>query len=98
MEKFFIRPDITIYTGIRVTKGTKLEFLNEDKTVKQKLKDLVLTTELSNKGSDFETKSEVKNFLNEGDILIFNNIKGYQVPGLPLATAKEIKEDFENLM
>lgn len=98
MEKFFIRPDITIYTGVRVTKETELEFINEDRTIKQKLKDLVLTTDLSNKGSDFETQSVVKNFLNKGDILIFNNIKGYQVPSLPLATAKEIKEDFESLM
>lgn len=98
LEKFYINPDITAYLGIRVKKNTSKIFENGDKTIKQELKNLVLTTKIKRSGENFETESLVKNNLQEGEILLFSNTKGYQVPGIAMSTAKQIKEDFENMI
>lgn len=98
LEKFYINPDITAYLGIRVKKDTNKTFENKDKTIEQELKDLVLTTKIKRSGENFETESFVKNYLQEGEILLFSDVKGYQVPGIAMSTAKQIKEDFENII
>lgn len=95
MEKFYITPDITGYPGIIVNKDTEKTF--ENIGVKQTLKDLVLTTELKETGDKYESQSTIKINLNEGDILLYDEDKGYKLPGIQMQTAQEIAKDFEAL-
>ena len=98
MEKFFVTPDITGYPGIVVKKDTSAEFKNEDESTIQSIKDLVLITKLKEKGDRYDSTSVIHVYLKEGDILLFDEKKGYKLPGLQMQTAKEIMEDFKALM
>lgn len=95
MEKFYITPDITPYSGIIVKKETELEYKAED--VEQVIKDLTMVTKLTEKGDEYDSKSVIHIYLKEGDILLFDEKKGYFKPGIKMQTAKEIAEDFSNL-
>ncbi len=92
MKKFYITPDITGYTGIIVKKDTEKNFENE--TVKQTLKDLTLITKVTEKGKGYDSTSVIHVYLSEGDILLFDNEKGYYKPAIQLQTAEEIAKDF----
>ena len=95
MEKFYITPDITGYPGIIVKKDIEKTF--ENIGVKRTLKDLTLTTELQETGDKYESKSVITINLVEGDILLYDEQKGYKLPGIQMQTAKEIAEDFNAL-
>lgn len=95
MEKFYITPDITGYPGMIVKKDTEKTFENE--TVSQSLKDLELITKLNEKGEGYESTSEVHIHLSEGDIVLFDENKGYFKPAIQMQTAKEIADDFNAL-
>ena len=76
---FIKRPSIDLYQGIRVTKETEIEFKNEN--VKQTIKDLVLRSITTVKGEGFKSKYDTTIFLEEGDILIFEDEgRGYIKP------------------
>lgn len=92
MEKFYVTPDITGYPGIIVKKDTEKTF--ENIGVKQTLKDLTLTTELHETGEKYESKSTITINLTEGDILLYDEQKGYKLPGIQMQTAEEIANDF----
>lgn len=92
MEKFYVTPDITAYPGIIVNKDTEKTF--ENIGVKQTLKDLKLVTELQETGEKYESKSVITINLNEGDILLYDEQKGYKLPGIQMQTAEEIANDF----
>lgn len=93
MEKFYITPDITGYPGIIVKKDICKEFTSE--TVTQTLKDLILLTKITEKGKEYDSKSVIHTYLSEGDILLFDEKKGYYKPVFPMQTAKEIARDFD---
>ena len=94
MQVFIKKPSIDLYPGIRVTKDTVLEYENEN--VKQTLKDLVLRSLLWIKGENYESVNETTIFLEEGDILIFeDNGRGYIKPVEAFATIEEAIEDLE---
>lgn len=95
MEKFYITPDITGYPGIIVKKDTEKTF--ESENASQTLKDLVLTTKLTEKGDGYDTTSEAHVYLKEGDIVLFDENKGYIKPAIQMQTAKEIADDFNAL-
>lgn len=93
MRKFIRKPDITLYSGVQVNKDTKLEYKNDN--VEQKLENLVLKMTTHTKENNYEITSNLTFNLNEGDILLFDEEIGYQVPKLPMSTLKDALEDIE---
>ena len=94
MQVFIKRPSIDRYVGVKVTKDTVLEFENEN--VKQVLRDLVLRTCAWVKGENYESVNETKIFLEEGDVLIFEEKgRGYIMPVEPFVTIAEAIDDLE---
>lgn len=93
MRKFIFKPDITLYSGVLVNKDTKLEYKNEN--VDQKLENLTLEMTTYTKENNYEAKSNLTFHLNEGDILLFDEEVGYQVPRVPMTTLQDAMTDIE---
>lgn len=93
MKKFIRKPDITLYSGVQVNKETTLEYKNEN--VEQKLENLVLKMTTHTKENNYDITSYLTFNLNEGDILLFDEEIGYQVPKLPMSTLKDALEDID---
>ena len=93
MRKFILKPDITLYSGVQVNKDTKLEYKNEN--VEQKLENLVLEMTTYTKENNYEARSNLVFHLNEGDILLFDEEVGYQVPRVPMTTLKDALTDID---
>jgi len=93
MRKFILKPDITMYSGVLVNKDTKLEYKNEN--VEQKLENLVLEMTTYTKENNYEARSNLVFHLSEGDILLFDEEVGYQVPRVPMTTLKDALTDIE---
>ena len=91
MRKFIVKPDITLYSGVQVNKDTVLEYKNDN--VEQKLENLTLEMTTYTKENNYEAKSNLTFHLNEGDILLFDEEVGYQVPRIPMSTLKNALED-----
>ena len=89
-----MKPSIDMYCGIRVTKETKLEFEREG--IKQHLTNLVLHNVTTIKGEGYESTTDTTIFLEEGDILIFEEDgRGYIKPLQDFVTVEEAMKDFE---
>lgn len=89
-----MNPDITMYEGVVVDKETKLEYENEN--VKQHVEDLVLRTTSRIKGDGYESTTYTTIYLEEGDILIFEDGgRGYIKPVEKLVTVAEAIEELE---
>ena len=95
MRKFIYRPDITLLDGVMVNKDTKLEFENE--FIKQTIDNLVLKTNKKEKTDKFESEFNLTINLDEGEILLFEEERGYFLPALPMSTVKEGIEDLESI-
>ena len=93
MRKFIMKPDITFYEGIKIDKETKLEFENE--YVKQSINNLVLKTNKKEKTDKYESVFDLTINLDEGEILLFEEKRGYFLPSLPMSTVKDAIEDLE---
>lgn len=93
MRKFIFKPDITLYSGVQVNKDTVLEYKNEN--VEQKLENLQLVMTTYTKENNYEARSNLTFHLNEGDILLFDEEVGYQVPRVPMSTIKDALMDLE---
>ena len=93
MRKFIMKPDITFYEGIKIDKETKLEFENE--YVKQSINNLVLKTNKKEKTDKYESEFNLTINLDNGEILLFEEERGYFLPSLPMATVKDAIEDLE---
>lgn len=90
--KFIRKPSIDLHIGIKVTKDTALEF--EGKNVKQTLKDLVLHTVMKVEGEGYESTYDTNIYLNEGDVLIFEEEgRGYIKPVEDFVTIAEAIDD-----
>lgn len=96
MQKFIRKPSIDMYAGIRVDKDTKLEYENEN--VKQHLTNLVFHSITKVKGEGYESTYDTTIYLNEGDILVFEEEgRGYIKPVEEFVTVGEAIEDFEHI-
>jgi precorrin-4 methylase len=93
MRKFIFKPDITLYSGVLVNKDTKLEYKNDN--VDQKLENLTLEMTTYAKENNYEARSNLVFHLNEGDILLFDEEVGYQVPRVPMSTLQDALTDIE---
>lgn len=94
MQKFIRKPSIDMEVGIVVDKDTTLEFENEN--AKQTLKDLVFKSILKTKGEGYESEYHTTIYLNEGDVLLFEEKgRGYIKPVEQFVTVKEAIEELE---
>lgn len=91
MENFILKPSIDRYPGIRVDKTTELTYKTEKVT--QTLKDLVFHSVTKVKGEGYRSKYDTTINLNEGDILIFDEERGYIKPVEKLVSIKEAIEE-----
>lgn len=94
-ELFVEQPNIDVKVGIKVTKETEIEYKSEN--VEQKLKDLVLETILEDEGTNgintYKSKSYITINLNDGDILLFNEERGYYMPPYPMVSIEDAISD-----
>lgn len=94
MQKFIPKPETEAYNGIRVTKDTSLTFENE--FVKQTLEGLVLISESTTHGNNYDSTTKTRVYLAEGDVLIFEPEKrGYIYPTYPFVTVEEAIAELE---
>lgn len=92
MQNFIRKPDIELLPGIIVTKDTSLVFDNEN--VNQTIRELELHTVMTIKGEGYESKSETTIYLEEGDVLLFEEDgRGYIKPVEGFVTVAEAIEE-----
>ena len=96
MQVFIRKPSIDLFPGIRVTKDTELEYKNEN--VQQTVKDLVLHSIMQVKGEGYESVYDTTIYLNEGDVLVFEEDgRGYVKPVEQMVTIAEAIDDYTNI-
>ena len=96
MKNFVRKPCIDLFPGVRVDKDTVLEYKNEN--VEQRVENLLLHSISKVKGEGFESKTETTIYLEEGDILLFEDgERGYIKPVAGFVTIEEAIEDLTNI-
>ncbi len=94
MEVFIRKPSIDMFTGVRVTKDTVIEYENENVT--QTVKNLVFHTLSKVSGEKYESIYNTTIKLEEGDILIFEEEgRGYIMPVETFMTVEEAINELE---
>lgn len=91
MMVFFRKPDVAMYPGIVVNKDTKLK--HRTKTVNQYVENLILHNRIKRSGDGYESVIKTTVQLYEGDVLLFDEEKGYFKPVEKLCTVEEAIED-----
>ena len=98
-ELFVEQPVLDLKEGIKVTSETELLYKHDN--VEQVLKDLVLETILDDAGSNgvntYKSKSYVSITLNPGDILLFDENRGYYMPPYPVTSIDDAISDICSL-
>ena len=98
-EYFVDQPSIDILRGVQVRRDTSLTYMTEN--VKQQLSGLKLITEMREEGSNgtnsYHSESRIVINLNEGDILLFDERRGFYLPGYPKTTIAQAIEDITAL-
>lgn len=96
MQNFIRKPDIELLPGIRVTRETALAFKNEN--VEQVIRDYQLHTVMVIEGEGYKSKSETTIYLEEGDVLLFEEDgRGYIKPVEDFVTIEEAIDDLTNI-
>lgn len=98
-ELFVEQPVLDLKEGIRVAAETELLYKNEK--VEQVLKNLVLETILDDSGTNgintYKSKTYLSINLNPGDILLFNEQRGYYMPPYPVTSIDDAISDISSL-
>ena len=98
-ELFVEQPSIELLKGIKVNKETELTYKSDK--VEQVLKNLVLETILDDEGSNgintYKSKSYISINLNDGDILLFDEVRGYHMAKYPVSTIEDAISDINSL-
>ena len=98
-ELFVEQPNIELKPGIKVTKDTEITYKNDK--VEQTLKDFVLETLVEETGTNgintYKSKSYISINLNDGDILLFDENRGYYMPHFPMESIEDAISDIESL-
>lgn len=93
---FIRKPSIDMYSGIKVTKDTVLEYKNEN--VIQYVKNLVFHSVTKVKGEGYTSKYDTTIHLKEGDVLVFEEEgRGYIKPVEDFVTIEEAIEELTNI-
>ena len=96
MKNYILKPNISLYPGIRVDKDTKLEYKNDH--VEQRLQNLVFHSIVKVSGEGYDSVCETTVQLQEGDILIYEEEgRGYIKPVESFVEIHEAIEDLENI-
>lgn len=97
MNYYIMRPDLTPYEGVIVTKDTKIKYENE--RVKQNIENLKLISEYTIKTEKYTSTNKLEVNLEEGEILLFENEnRGYFLPkDVAICNIKTAIEDYEAL-
>lgn len=100
-ELFIMQPSLRQYYGRTVTKEMEFDESTENGKVHQILKDLVLTTEITNESvyNNVTSKEESKLIqeLPEGTILIWDEINGYIIPNHPMYKLRDLEEEIKQV-
>ena len=98
-ELFVEQPVLDLKEGIKVTAETEPLYKNDH--VEQVLKNLVLETIMDESGSNgvntYKSKSYLSINLNEGDILLFDENRGYYMPRYPVTSIDDAISDITSL-
>lgn len=98
-ELFVEQPVLDLKEGIKVTAETELLYKNDN--VEQVLKDLVLETIMDSAGSNgintYKSKTYLSINLNPGDILLFDEGRGYYMPTYPVTSIDDAISDISSL-
>lgn len=98
-ELFVEQPVLDLKEGTRVSEETELLYKNEK--VEQVLKNLVLETILNDEGTNgvntYKSKSYLSINLNPGDILLFDEQRGYYMPPYPVTSIDDAISDISSL-
>ena len=98
-ELFVEQPVLDLKEGIKVTPETELSYRNNK--VEQVLTNLVLETILDDEGTNgintYKSKSYLSINLNPGDILLFDEQRGYYMPPYPVTTIDDAISDITSL-
>ncbi len=98
-ELFVEQPVLDLKEGIKVTEETELLYKNNK--VEQVLKNLVLETIMEEEGSNgfnsYKSKSHLSINLNPGDILLFDEQRGYYMPPYPVTSIDDAISDINSL-
>ena len=98
-ELFVEQPVLDLKEGIKVTRETELSYRNNK--VEQVLTNLVLETILDDEGTNgintYKSKSYLSINLNPGDILLFDEQRGYYMPPYPVTTIDDAISDITSL-
>lgn len=98
-EIFVEQPVLDLKEGIKVTEETELLYKNDK--VEQVLKNLVLETILDDSGSNgvntYKSKSYLSINLNPGDILLYDEQRGYYMPPYPVVSIDDAINDINSL-
>lgn len=98
-EIFVEQPVLNLKEGIKVAADTVLSYKNDK--VDQNLKNLVLNTFMVEEGSNgintYTSESKLSISLNPGDILLFNESRGYYMPPYPVVSIDDAISDISSL-
>lgn len=99
MNLFVEQPNLELKRGISVTADTKLTYKTD--RVQQSIEDLVLKTHIKEEGSNgynsYESESNIKIQLQPGNILLFDEERGYYIPKYPVTTIDDAISDISSL-
>lgn len=100
-DLFTIKPSLKQYYGKRVIKDMEFDEYNDDKSVHQILKDLVLTTEITKKseynGIHSTEKSVLTQELPDGTVIIWDETYGYILPDREFYNLDDLKEEISQI-
>ena len=98
-EIFVEQPSIELKEGIKVSAETEISY--KSGKVEQILKNLVLETILDDEGTNgintYKSRSFISITLNEGDILLFDEQRGYYLPPYPVESIDDAINDVNSL-
>lgn len=98
-EHFVEQPVLDIKEGIKVSADTELSYKNDK--VEQELHNLKLETIMCDEGSNgvntYHSKSYICINLNPGDILLFDEQRGYYMPPYPVVSIDDAISDISAL-
>ena len=100
-ELFIIRPNLKQYYGRTVTKEMEFDEKTENGRVHQTLKNLVLTTEITDEqvyqNVTSKEESKLTQELPEGTILIWDEVNGYIIPNYPMYKLRDLEKEIEQV-
>ena len=98
-QLFVEQPSLELKKGIIVKADTALEYKSEK--VSQKIQGLKLEMEMKDEGTNginsYSSESHITIHLNAGDILLFDETRGYYLPPYPQTTIEKAIEDISSL-